>query len=100
MIHAIRLNSVFRDGQENGILAWDCVQSDYVVLIPSVLALLGDNPMQSEFCCHIGLNGKYFCRICFVKGQETNMDDTTGVKRKETKEELIARVKEFLHVSC
>ena len=22
--------------------------------------------MQSEFACHIGLNGKYFCRICYV----------------------------------
>lgn len=24
--------------------------------------------MQSEFSCHVGLMGKYFCRICQVKG--------------------------------
>lgn len=35
-----------------------------------VLALLGDNPMQSEFACHIGLGGKYFCRACWVKGSD------------------------------
>ena len=22
--------------------------------------------MQSEFTCHIGLGGKYFCRVCYV----------------------------------
>ena len=26
--------------------------------------------MQSEFACHIGLRGKYFCRICRVKGRD------------------------------
>lgn len=35
-----------------------------------VLALLGDNPMQSEFACHIGLKGKFFCRACWVKGSD------------------------------
>lgn len=35
-----------------------------------VLALLGDNPMQSEFACHIGLRGKFFCRACWVKGHD------------------------------
>ncbi|KAJ7694731.1 hypothetical protein B0H14DRAFT_3659912 [Mycena olivaceomarginata] len=36
----------------------------------NVLALLGDNPMQSEFACHIGLRGKLFCRACWVKGTD------------------------------
>lgn len=26
--------------------------------------------MHSEFACHIGLRGKYFCRICEVKGSD------------------------------
>jgi len=41
-----------------------------VLIIPMVLALLGDNPMQSEFACHIGLKGKFFCRACWVKGSD------------------------------
>lgn len=41
-----------------------------VLLIPTVLAMLGDNPMQSEFACHVGLAGKFFCRCCWVKGRD------------------------------
>ena len=26
--------------------------------------------MQSEFACHIGLRGKFFCRNCWVKGKD------------------------------
>ena len=48
-----------------------------VLVIPFVLALLGDNPMQSEFCCHRGLAANYFCRACWVhKGEEE--DDESG----------------------
>ena len=47
-----------------------------VLLIPMVLALLGDNPMQSEFACHIGLKGKLFCRACWVKGTDAQADAT------------------------
>ncbi|TRM70314.1 hypothetical protein BD626DRAFT_448805 [Schizophyllum amplum] len=63
------------DAQKNGIWAWDSVTHEPVLLIPSVLALLGDNPMQSEFACHIGLRGKLFCRACWVKGFDGAEDD-------------------------
>ena len=52
------------------------VLNEPVLVIPEVLALLGDNPMQSEFACHIGLRGKLFCRACWVKGTEAL--DPTG----------------------
>ncbi|CAK5277165.1 unnamed protein product [Mycena citricolor] len=35
-------------GQENGIWAWDIVLQEAVLVIPEVLALLGDNPMQNQ----------------------------------------------------
>ena len=54
--------------------AWDCVRKEPILVFPSVLALLGDNPMQSEFACHIGLRGKYFCRTCMVKGSDAADD--------------------------
>ncbi len=49
-----------------------------VLIIPYVLALLGDNPMQSEFACHIGLRGKYFCRICKVMGKDRASKSNAG----------------------
>lgn len=59
-----------RECQKDGIWAWDCETNEPVLLIPCVLALLGDNPMQSEFAAHIGMRGKYFCRACWVKGSD------------------------------
>ncbi|KZP26247.1 hypothetical protein FIBSPDRAFT_732946, partial [Athelia psychrophila] len=64
--------------QQDGIWAWDCVHEEMVVLIPSVLALLGDNPMQSELSCHVGLNGKFFCRSCFVKDPDAKESGASG----------------------
>lgn len=63
---------VSREAQHDGIWAWDSEENAPVLLIPCVLALLGDNPMQSEFAAHIGLRGKYFCRSCMVKGSDAN----------------------------
>lgn len=57
-----------RKGQSDGIWAWDYLYKEPVLLIPSSISLVGDNPMQSEFACHVGSQGKYFCRICTVKG--------------------------------
>lgn len=63
-----------REAQRDGIWAWDSEENAPVLLIPCVLALLGDNPMQSEFAAHIGLRGKYFCRACWVKGSDATAD--------------------------
>ncbi|KAK7025377.1 hypothetical protein VNI00_016013 [Paramarasmius palmivorus] len=65
--------------QSNGIEAWDCVLNEDVLVVPWVLALLGDNPM-----------GKFFCRICKVKGKDSkeehgnNEDDTPPASRSST----------------
>jgi len=60
-------SSFYRNAHKEGIVAWDCEYKEYVLIFPTVLALLGDNPMQSEMACHIGLQGKAFCRACMVK---------------------------------
>ncbi|KAI4519102.1 hypothetical protein K525DRAFT_149414, partial [Schizophyllum commune Loenen D] len=62
-----------KEAQEHGIWAYDAKEHDYVLLIPSIFALLGDNPMQSELCCHSGMAANHFCRICWVEG--TGMED-------------------------
>ncbi|KAJ3846590.1 hypothetical protein EV368DRAFT_88779 [Lentinula lateritia] len=109
-------------GQLEGIWVWDIQRQAMVLIIPVVLAMLGDNPMQSEFACHVGLAGKFFCRCCFVKGRDaedetavpapgpisdnvsvqSDLSDTgdEGTKKcgrcKETMQELIARAKRFV----
>lgn len=70
----------FSKAQDQGIWAWDGVLNEPVLMIPMVLALLGDNPMQSEFACHIGLGGKFFCRACWVKGMDTLAEKVSGKK--------------------
>ncbi|KAJ6574068.1 hypothetical protein B0H19DRAFT_1208170 [Mycena capillaripes] len=83
-------------GQKDGIWAWESRFNELVLVIPSVLALLGDNPMQSEFACHIGLRGKYFCRACWVKGSDamdeedvTDSDAGSGVDSAAPNESLL-----------
>lgn len=49
-----------------------------VLLIPSVLGILGDNPMQSEIACHVGLAGRMFCRACWVRGRDESLREPKG----------------------
>ena len=79
MEHADRSNN--SEGQDNGIWAWDCLKNEAVLLIPSVFALLGDNPMQSEMACHVRTTGKYFCRI--YKIANLNFEGENEVQEEE-----------------
>ncbi len=83
-------NRSFRDLQENGLAAWDCVFDEDVLYIPWFLACLGDNPMQSELASHIGLQGKFFCRVCHARGKDSQRPKGPQADRD--------RVNEFLHV--
>ena len=44
-----------------------------MLVIMVMLALLGDNPIQSKMACYIGLHSKFFCRVCWIKG--CNVED-------------------------
>ncbi|KAI0258001.1 hypothetical protein BC834DRAFT_964009 [Gloeopeniophorella convolvens] len=103
-----------------GIWSWDCVHQERVLLIPGMPAFLGDNPMQSEFSCHIGQGGKCLCRICKAKGGERGVvsgnvspagessagsdvdsERSSGAvgrqkKRPETMQEMVSRVTQFV----
>jgi hypothetical protein len=71
-----------RKAKADGVWGWDCEFNEPVLIFPVVLALLGDNPMQSEFACHIGMRGKMFCRACWVKGADALAEPVfTGTER-------------------
>jgi hypothetical protein len=72
--YALTCCEFHRAAWNTGIWAWDCVHEDHTLVIPFVAALLGDNPMQSEFACHVGPGGKFLCRICNVKGMDVLTD--------------------------
>ncbi|KAG1872268.1 hypothetical protein F4604DRAFT_1881049 [Suillus subluteus] len=66
------------DAAQSGVIAWDCKYNEEVMLIPYVLFLTGDNPMQAEECSHAGLNCNYFCRTCEVGGTKEYKESEAG----------------------
>ncbi|KAI9065031.1 hypothetical protein FKP32DRAFT_1568712, partial [Trametes sanguinea] len=65
------ITEALRDASENGIEVWDCVHQEMVLVIPWVLAFQGDNPMASEFASHIGMKGKFPCRVCRARTDDS-----------------------------
>ncbi|KZT68815.1 hypothetical protein DAEQUDRAFT_788403 [Daedalea quercina L-15889] len=65
----------FRNTRENGIRVWDCLLQEYVLLVPWVLAFLGDNPMASEFASHIGMSGSCYCRVCKAHSNQQDPEE-------------------------
>ncbi|KAF8877657.1 hypothetical protein CPB84DRAFT_1752095 [Gymnopilus junonius] len=86
--------------QEDGVWVYDCIEKEMVLVIIWVLALLGDNPMQSEFACHAGLRAKFFCHICWVKGKDGNdMEEIEKMAGKsETFPVMVDRISHFMKV--
>nr|VWO97023.1 Uncharacterized protein [Ganoderma boninense] len=77
--------------RSKGIAVWDVQAKEHVLVVPWVLAFLGDNPMSSEFASHIGMQGKCFCRRCKVKGSDAK-------NRAEGEEGERERLRDFLNV--
>ncbi|KAI0265464.1 hypothetical protein BC834DRAFT_989217, partial [Gloeopeniophorella convolvens] len=78
---------------QDGLIAWDCVFREEVMLVAWVLAAMGDNPMQSEFASHIGLRGRHFCRICMICGKDRSKNQPVDLPGRD-----IAYTMAFLQV--
>ncbi|KAG9084851.1 hypothetical protein FS749_004901 [Ceratobasidium sp. UAMH 11750] len=88
MLEAIAKES--EEAAEEGIWAYSAAKQDTVLCIPWWLGLEGDNPMQSELSSHVGMTGKFFCRVCQVKGKDKQrVDDLAGEKE---------RLREFMNL--
>ncbi|KAJ7705289.1 hypothetical protein B0H17DRAFT_1156769 [Mycena rosella] len=70
MIEAV--TAMLREAGKDGIEVWDCEYKEWILIIPWFLAFQGDNPMSSEFASHIGMKGKFFCRVCQAKSDKNN----------------------------
>ncbi|KAK7696332.1 hypothetical protein QCA50_000986 [Cerrena zonata] len=75
--------------QQDGLIAWDCEFKEEVVYIPWGFSWLGNNLMQSELCSHIGLQGKYFCCICHVRGKDSNQTASFDGEMEQLKDFLM-----------
>ncbi|KAF8493146.1 hypothetical protein JB92DRAFT_3234904 [Gautieria morchelliformis] len=89
----------------HGVWAHDCELDEMVLFFIPVHGMLGDNPMQSEFACHIGLRGKFFCQCCWVKGRvveddrqvDNDSEDESGPSH-EGYDVMVARITRFMQV--
>ncbi|KAJ7308592.1 hypothetical protein DFH08DRAFT_944451 [Mycena albidolilacea] len=70
MIEAV--TAMLREARDDGIQVWDCEYNEWILILPWFLAFQGDNPMSSEFASHVGMKGKFFCRICKAKSDKNN----------------------------
>ncbi|CDO70741.1 hypothetical protein BN946_scf184798.g56 [Trametes cinnabarina] len=82
------ITAVLREAAANGLIVWDCMYNEDILVIPWVLAFQGDNPMASEFASHIGMKAKYPCRVCHMRAD--NADRSPGVAGEKE------RLKEFM----
>ena len=52
--------------QNEGMVVYDAYFKCDVIVVPSVLCILSDNPRASEICNHLGSSASLFCRVCMV----------------------------------
>ncbi|KAF7971893.1 hypothetical protein HWV62_19513 [Athelia sp. TMB] len=83
------VTEMLSDAQKNGIEIWDCLHNEDALVIPWMLAFQGDNPMSSEIASHVGMKGKFFCRVCHAKGPDEK-------NRTPGKEGEVERIREFI----
>ena len=63
---------------KDGVVAWDSMFKEEVLLLPYTLLCAGDNPMQAEECSHSGLASNMLCRTCNVGGTKAHKSSLEG----------------------
>lgn len=51
---------------ESGIVMFDAMLGQQVLVVAPVMFVMADNPMSSELCNHQGSTARMFCRMCMV----------------------------------
>lgn len=52
--------------ENDGIVAYDALLKQTVMVISPVMCILADNPRASELINHLGSSSRKFCRMCMV----------------------------------
>ncbi|KAI6028155.1 hypothetical protein EDC04DRAFT_2605807 [Pisolithus marmoratus] len=84
---------------KTGIWAWDCIHKEKVLVLPSVLALLGDNPMQNEQTQECSGGERSDGQNSVRSGEEGFTPGTRKLrgKAKETMADMVAHIKWFVN---
>ncbi|KZV70154.1 hypothetical protein PENSPDRAFT_456492 [Peniophora sp. CONT] len=91
------------ESRRNGVVAYDCMYGEEVLLFPYLLCKAGDNPMLAELSSHGGLRCNHPCRTCDVGGTTVHKQSAEGYSDlfkegkertpEETKDEIIRQLK-------
>lgn len=55
---------------EDGIVMYDALLKQEVLVVAPVMFVIADNPMSSELCNHQGSMARRYCRMCMVREDE------------------------------
>ena len=75
---------------QDSISAFDCSTRQTVHLLPYLLLIIGDNPMQAVWASSAGMNGSFPCRFCRCGGTRQDKKSTEGVLEIMKVEKLIS----------
>lgn len=51
---------------EEGVIMYDALLEEEVLVIAPVILIIADNPMSSDICNHQGSTARRYCRMCLV----------------------------------
>lgn len=54
---------------EEGIVLYDALLKEKVLVVAPVMFIIADNPMASELCNHQGSTARRYCRMCLVQNK-------------------------------
>ncbi|KAL9935794.1 hypothetical protein V8E36_005371 [Tilletia maclaganii] len=64
---------------EDGIVCWDVLRQESVLIYGHIAAVISDNPMAAELASNIGMKGKFPCRCCNQGGSAKYRESAEGL---------------------
>lgn len=71
------------------MVVYDIELRQEVLVVPWVMGMEGDNPMQSEMTSHIGMMGTCFCRMCTVRGKDDKARGGSATREADRRRDFV-----------